>query len=41
MPDVDTETMFEVNDYIDLALRNDMKLKFELTEKDLRYIRVA
>ena len=41
MPDVDTETMFEVTDYIDWALRNDMKLKFELTEKDLRYIRVA
>ena len=33
--------MDDVNDYIDWALTNDMKLKFELTEEDLRYSQVV
>lgn len=41
MPDADSEMMYDVVDYIDWARKNDMKLKFSLTEKDLRFIRVA
>ena len=41
MYDADSETMEDVVDYIDWARKNDMKLKFDLTDEDLRYIRVV
>lgn len=41
MNDADSETMFDVADYILWALANDMKLKFDLTTEDLRYIKLA
>lgn len=41
MPDADSETMFDVADYILWALDNDMELSFDLTEEDLRYVKLA
>ena len=41
MPDADTETMYDVVDYIDWARKNGLHLKLDLTDEDLRLIRVA
>jgi len=41
MPDADTKTMHKVVDFIDWADKNDYKLKIDLTEEDMRFIRIA
>lgn len=38
MPDATTETMFDVNSYLYWAVRNNLDLKFDLSEEDIKWL---
>lgn len=41
MPDADTATMFDVQDYLVWATISNLNLKFELTEEDMDWINAS
>jgi hypothetical protein len=41
MPDADTSTMFDVQDYLVWATISNLNLKFELTEEDMAWINAS
>lgn len=41
MPDADTQTMFDVMDYLVWATMSGLKLKFELTDEDMSWINAS
>jgi hypothetical protein len=41
MPDADTATMFDVQDYLVWATISNLNLKFELTEEDMAWINAS
>jgi hypothetical protein len=41
MPDADTETMFDVMDYLEWAILSGLDLKFEITDDDYKWIHAS
>ena len=41
MPDADTDTMFDVQDYLVWAVMSGLDLKFDLTQEDMNWINAS